>query len=186
MKKALGLCLVGLLAVPALAWAMPPAAAPAPVAAAKEARAEGRVERQAQLQEQQEKHMRLIRVVGLADALGLDEAGALRLAAALKPFDDRKKPLQDQMKADGEVLRKAAEGDKASEGQVDAALQRIFDTKNQLHAINREMLETVTKGMNAQQKAKVAVFLATHRTGPGMGMGMGMGMGEPGGWEHGR
>jgi hypothetical protein len=112
-----------------------------------------------------EQRMRTMRVVGLAEILNLDESGALKLDAQMRPFDDRRAPLRQALHADSEILEKAADGDPGSLGQVDAALNRTFDNRAKVEQINREMLEAVTKGLAPQQKAKVAVFLATFNHG---------------------
>ena len=114
-----------------------------------------------------EQRLRTMRVVGLAEVLNLDEQGALRLDAQMKPFDDRRAPLREALHADSEVLEKAADGDPASVSQVDAALGRMFENRAKVEQINREMVETVSKGLAPQQKAKLAVFLATFNH-PGM------------------
>jgi Spy/CpxP family protein refolding chaperone len=115
---------------------------------------------QAEHRERAELRQRTMRVVGLAEVLNLNTADALKMDAAMKPFDDQREPLREQMKADGELLQRAADGDPSATTQVDAALQRIFDARAQIETINRQMLETISKGMTPQQKAKMAMFLA--------------------------
>jgi hypothetical protein len=151
------------------------------------ARADRSPEEQQARHQRMEQHMRTMRVVGLAEALNLDEAGALKLDAQMRPFDERRSAIHEQMKADRELLEKAADGDPAAAGQVDAALARIFDNGAKLEQINREMLEALSKGLPPQQKAKLAVFLATFKHALEMGHGgMGMGpMGMHGKWRGG-
>jgi hypothetical protein len=153
MKRVLLASLL-LCSAPALAGA----AAPGPALAKAPTEAEKAAQR-----DQAERRMRTLRAVGLAEALELDEAGALKLDAQMKPFDERRRPLCDQNHADSDLLRKASEGDAAAQGQVDAAIARIFETRQKIEAINREMLETLSRGMTPQQKAKLAVFLATFK-----------------------
>lgn len=118
-------------------------------------------QQQAAHRQRQEQRMRTMRVVGLAEALNLDEAGALQMDAQMRPFDERRAPLREQMHADSKILEQAADGDPSAVGQVDGALGRIFDNRAKVEQINREMLETLSRGMQPQQKAKLAVFLAT-------------------------
>lgn len=122
-----------------------------------------------------ESRMRVMRVVGLSEALGLDEAGALRLDAQMKPFDDQRSPLHEALRADSKILHDAADGDPSAGTQVDAALGRMFDNRAKLEQINHQMLEALSKGLQPQQKAKLAVFLASFGHG-----------GEHGQREHGR
>ena len=76
-----------------------------------------------------ESRMRVMRVVGLSEALGLDEAGALKLDAQMKPFDDQRSPLHEALRADSKILHDASEGDPSAGTQVDAALGRMFDNR---------------------------------------------------------
>jgi hypothetical protein len=141
------------------------AAAPAPGAAPTK---EKRAERMAEM----EQHMRVMRTVGLAEALNLDAGQAMQMEAAMRPFDDRRHPLQEAIHTDGELLKRAADGDPSAQKDVDAALNRIFDNRAKMEAINREMLQALGQGMAPQQKAKLAMFLAhfKHEMGKGIGM----------------
>lgn len=138
---------VVLLLVPAVAFAAPPAPAPghAPDPAKREL---------------MEKRMQTALTIGLANALDLDAARALQLQQAMAPFNERRKPLHEQLKHSKELLERAADGDPAAASQVDAAIQQAFDARAQLEQINREMLLAVSRDLPAQQKAKLAVFLA--------------------------
>lgn len=131
-------------------------------------------QQQAAHRQRMEQRMRTMRVVGLAETLNLDQAGALQLDAQIRPFDERRAPLREQLHADSKLLEQAADGDPSAAGQVDAALGRMFENRAKLEQINREMLETLSKGMAPQQKAKLAVFLATFNHPPGGGHGGGM------------
>ena len=122
---------------------------------------------QAAHRQRMEQRMRTMRVVGLAETLNLDEAGALQLDTQMRPFDDRRSPLRELMHSDSKILEQAADGDPTATPQVDAALGRMFENRAKLEQINREMLETLSKGMQPQQKAKLAVFLATFNHPPG-------------------
>lgn len=132
--------------VPAIALAAPPAGGNRAPDPAK--------------REQMEKRMQTALTIGLANALDLDAARALQLQQAMAPFNERRKPLHEQLKHSKEILEKAADGDPAAAGQVDAAIQQAFDARAQLEQIDREMLLAVSHDLPAQQKAKLSVFLA--------------------------
>ncbi|HET9595825.1 MAG TPA: periplasmic heavy metal sensor [Anaeromyxobacteraceae bacterium] len=134
-------------------------------------------------QERAMKRLRVARTVGLAEALDLDDAGALKLRDTLAQFDQRRAPLRQQLRDGGRILRDAARGDTAAAGQVDSALQRMRDARVQLQQIHGEMLAQVTQGMAAEKKARAALFLSRfHERAPHMMRG---GPGGPGGMHHG-
>ena len=140
-----------------------------------------------------EKRMRLARTLGLAEALDLDAPAALKLGDTISKFDDRRVAAHKQMREAGEVLRRAAQGEKVSAGDVDAAIQKGLDARTQLGAIDRETVAAVTQGLTPDKKARAVLFLAKfqrrfHGHGPGMmmkgpggGPGMMMGPGQHGG-----
>jgi len=107
-----------------------------------------------------EKRLHTMRTIGLAEALDLDANSALQLDAAMTPFDERRKPLHEQLRNSKQILDRAAEGDASAANQVDQAIQQAFDARTQLEQIDRDMLATVSKGMSPQQKAKLSMFLA--------------------------
>jgi hypothetical protein len=130
-----------------------------------------------------EKRMRLARTLGLAEALDLDAPAALKLGDTIGKFDDRRVAVHKQMREAGEVLRRAAQGEKVSAGDVDAAIQKGLDARAQLATIDRETVAAVTQGLTPEKKARAVLFLAKfqrrfHGHGPGMGPGM---MGPGGG-----
>lgn len=136
--------------------------------------------------QQVEKRMRLARTLGLAEALDLEPAQALKLGEAMTKFDDRRKVARQQATDAQDVLRKAARSDKAAAGEVDAAIAKLLDARAQLSAIDRESLTLITKDLSPEKKARAALFLGKFREkierhmmrgGPGMGMGMNMGGG---------
>jgi len=147
--------LVALLLLPALALAegpkkdqQPPAAAGQPDPA--------RVE----------KRMRLARTLGLAEALDLDTAQALKLGDTLARFDDRRKVARQQAMDATDVLRDAARGTatpKPTSAQVDGAIAKLLEARAQLQGIDREMLQAVTKDLSPEQKARAALFLGRFR-----------------------
>ncbi len=141
--------------------------------------------------ERMEKRMRLARTLGLAEALDLDTAQALKLGDTLAKFDDRRAAARKQVRDATEVLRNAAGGagtQKATAADVDGAIARVLDGRAQLQAIDRDMLQAITKDLSPEQKARAALFLGRFRErierrmwmGPGGGPGM-MGPGVHGG-----
>jgi len=137
------------------------------------------------------KRLRVARTVGLAEALDLDDASALKVRDTLAQFDQRRAPLRQQLRDSGRILRDAARGDTAAAGQVDSALQRMRDGRAQLQQLNSEMLAQVTQGMAPEKKARAALFLARFheraphmmrggRGGPNPGHGFGPGRGMRG------
>ena len=130
--------------------------------------------------ERMEKRMRLARTLGLAEALDLDAPQALKLGDAIAKFDDRRIAAHKQLRDSREVLRRAAQGEKATAAEVDQAIQKALDARAQLQTIDREMVGVVTKDLSPDKKARAVLFLAKfqHRFGaPGMGPGRGGGHG---------
>ena len=133
-----------------------------------------------------EKRMRLARTLGLAEALDLDTAQALKLGEALSRFDDRRQAARKQAMEARQVLHQAAQPDsKATAAEVDGAISKLLDSRTQLQAIDKEMLAAATKDLTPLQKARAALFLGRFRERierhlmPG-GMGRGMEMRGPG------
>jgi hypothetical protein len=142
---------VTVMMLPLLTWAAP-AEDPSP-------REGERMERRAQ-------RARLSLVMGLAEELELDTAQALKVDETLRKFDERRRPLLEQVRESALILRRAAEGDAAAASQVDSAAQRAFDARAQLAALDREVFQTLSKGLSPQKKAKLALLMARSR---GMG-----------------
>jgi hypothetical protein len=158
--------------------------------------------------ERMEKRMRLARTLGLAEALDLDQAQALKLGESVAKFDDRRLAAHKALRDSHDVLRRAAKGEKVAAPEVDQAIQRALEARTQIQAIDREVIATVTKDLSPDKKARAVLFLerfqgrfgpggprgahdAMNRgvrrgMGPGAGMGMGPGPGTPGsggGWD---
>jgi hypothetical protein len=112
--------------------------------------------------EQAERQTRLMRVVGLAEELELDEAQALKMADTMRQFDERRRPLVEQVQESAQVLRKAARGDAPAQSQVDQAVQRVFDARAQLTALDRDMYQALAKDLPPQKRAQLAIFMAHH------------------------
>ena len=145
-----------------------------------------------------ERRMRLVRTLGLAEALDLDEAQALKLGQAVAKFDDRRLAAHKQMQEAHQVLRRAASGEKVSAADVDQAIKRGLDARAQMDAIDRDVVNVVTKDLSPEKRARAVLFLARlhgrfghgpgmmmmrerrmmmHGGGRGMGMGPGAGLG---------
>jgi len=107
-----------------------------------------------------ERRMRMMLVVGLADALSLNEGEAIALADKIKAFDEKRRPVREQMKEAMKTLKAASEGDQSALGQVDNATQKVFDGRQQMAALDKEMYLTVSKDMQPQKRAQLAIFLA--------------------------
>lgn len=117
-------------------------------------------DRDAERQERSERRERLRRVMGLADELDLDTQQALRLDETLRKFDERRKPLMEQVRESALTLMRAADGDASAQGQVDQASQKAFDARAQLAALDREMFQALSKDLPSQKKARLALYLA--------------------------
>jgi len=152
--------LVALLAAPSLVLAQAPPPEPGgDPGAGPPPEARGRMERR----------LRMARSLGLAEALDLDEAGTARLNAVMAPFDARKKALLEAVRADVRTLRQAARrGDPKALAGVDGAVQRLFDSRIAVLAIDREMFAALSKGMPPGQVARMALFFAHFRQRFGM------------------
>jgi hypothetical protein len=115
---------------------------------------------QAEAEQQAEKQLRLARVLGLAEELELDSQQALKLDETLRKFDERRRPLREQVRESADILERAADGDSAALGQVEQAAQRAFDARAQLAALDREMYQTLSRDLPPQKRAKLALFMA--------------------------
>jgi hypothetical protein len=139
--------------------------------------------------ERLEKRMRLARTLGLAEALDLDTAQALKADETLARFDDRRKAIGKQAADARDVLRRAAGDPKASAAEVDGAVAKLLDARTQAAALDREALQALTQGLSPDRKARATLFLwqfrrLQHRMeGEPDGRGMmrpGAGLGEDG------
>jgi len=107
-----------------------------------------------------EKRMRIARVVGLAEELELDSAQALKMDESLRKFDERRRPLMQQVRESAQILERASDGDNTALSQVEQAAQRAFDARAQLAALDREMFQSLSKDLPPQKRAKLALFMA--------------------------
>ncbi|KFE71902.1 hypothetical protein [Hyalangium minutum] len=115
---------------------------------------------QAQAEQRAEKQLRLARVLGLAEELELDSQQALKLDETLRKFDERRRPLREQVRESADILERAADGDTAALGQVEQAAQHAFDARAQLAALDREMYQSLSRDLPPQKRAKLALFMA--------------------------
>ena len=139
-----------------------------------------------------QRRARLALTLGLATALDLDEAQALRLGDTVARFTERRRALHEQMRDAQQTLRKAAQGEKVSAADVDHAIAKMLDGRAQVQAQDRELIAAVTKDLTPEKKARAVLFLSKFQRrfgggGPGMHMGhqgmpgMMRGPGGPGG-----
>jgi len=168
MKLSLALVLLPALA---LAQGAPPSSGP-PGAPPSGPGAKG--ERSKDHWERMEKRMRVARALGLAEALDLDETQALKMNQLMAGFDARRKPIFQSLRESMKGLRDAAHAKPGKEGAasapptdkaVDQAVAGIFDAREKLQAIDREMYQTLSKGLSAEQRARMVVFFARFRQG---------------------
>jgi hypothetical protein len=141
--------------------------------------------------EKLEKRARLARNLGLAEALDLDTAQVTKLADALAKVDERRSALHRSLNDARHLLRRAADGEKATAAEVDGALAKVLDARAQLNALDKETLAIVTKDLSPEKKARAALFLGRFEQrmgggpgGPGGGMGPGRGDRDDGPGEH--
>ncbi|HZZ83923.1 MAG TPA: hypothetical protein VFE30_05245 [Anaeromyxobacteraceae bacterium] len=153
------------------------------------------------------KRLKLARILGLSEALDLNEGEAIKFRDVMARFDERRKPLIKELRDAARTVHRAAEGDKDAAGQADQAVQRIFEAREKMHAIDRDLYQALAKDLSPARRARLAVFFAQfhqrmgkmmmeHRVGLMGGMGAGghgagmhggrgpmggqMGMGGPG------
>jgi hypothetical protein len=135
--------------------------------------------------EMMQRRARLALTLGLATALDLDEAHALRLGDTVAKFTDRRRAVHEQLRDARQTLERAAQGEKVSGQEVDQAIAKILDGRAQIQAIDRELVQAVTKDLPPDKKARAVLFLGKFQRHFGRGAGMHMmmrrGPGGPGG-----
>lgn len=119
-------------------------------------KAEARAERQ----EEAGRKARMMAVVGMADALELSEADALKLSDKLRSFEEKRRPIREAMTQAVVSLKNAAEGDAAAQARVDQDVQRVLDGRTQMAALDKELFAALSAGQSPQKKAKLALFMA--------------------------
>lgn len=114
--------------------------------------------------EEQARMARLGMVLRISEELGLTEQESLRLSESLKAFEGRRQPLHERMRKAMETLRDAAEDPKATQPQVDAATEELFQLREQLANLDKQVFLTVAKDFAPHKRAKLALVMAkTHR-----------------------
>src|ERR1700738_2789225 len=63
--------------------------------------------------QKQQARMRMMRIAGLADALGLDDGTALHLNDVMRQFDDRRLALEVENVELAKTIKRASDGDPA-------------------------------------------------------------------------
>ncbi|OJH33877.1 hypothetical protein [Cystobacter ferrugineus] len=112
--------------------------------------------------ERAEKRTRMMRMLSLAEELELNEAQTLKMADTMRQFDERRRPLLEQVRESAQLLKKAAKGDAAAQAQVDQAVQRVFEARAQLTALERDLYQALAKDLPPQKRAQLAISLARH------------------------
>lgn len=155
MKKTLLAALVA----SSMAFAAPPAAnaGKAPAAMEKGDRDDKfSPERRAEM----ERRVHLAMVVGMSEALQLNEAEALKLSDKLKAFQEKRRPVREGMFDAMKTLKAAADGDTTAQAQVDQAVQKVMDGRQQMAALDKEQFQTLARDLNPQKRAQLALFFA--------------------------
>jgi hypothetical protein len=143
--------------------------------------------------EKMRRRMQLALTLGLAEALQLDDAAALKVRGQIEKFAPRRMAAMTQMRDSVQVLRRSAKGEKVAAAEVDAAIVKLLDARAQVQAVDRDVVNTVTKDLAPEKRARAVLFLAQFhkrvmqelrpgghgRGGPG-GPGMGPGPHGPG------
>jgi len=106
------------------------------------------------------RQIRMKQVIGLSEALDLSEADALRMAQIIRSYQDRRRPLQEQVAEAARIIKRAADGEPDALSRVDAALRQMYAARSQLVELNKEMFSALSQGLSPQQRAKMAVFFA--------------------------
>jgi Spy/CpxP family protein refolding chaperone len=127
-----------------------------------------------------ERKMRTMMVVGMAEALQLNEQEALRMSEKIKVLDEKRKPLREAMGESMRTIKAAADGDATALTQVDAAMDKVLSGRQQMAALDKEMFQVLGKDLTPQKRAQLAVFLA-HLGKGGREFGKGGRNGGPGG-----
>ena len=153
MKKTI---LAVVMAVSSLALAAPPVAAGG---AKGDFKTEQRDDKRAQRHQERAQQLRMMMVLGMAEALGLNESEALRLSDKLKSLDEKRSPVREQMHEAMKTLKVAAEGEASAQGQVDGAVQRILDGRQQMAVLDKELFAVLSRDLSSQKRAQLALFL---------------------------
>jgi hypothetical protein len=98
--------------------------------------------------------------LGLAQALELDDATALKLRGQIEKLSPRRMAAMQQMRDAVMLLRRSAKGEKVAAADVDGAIARLLDARAQLQAVDRDLVTLVTQGLPPEKRARGVLFLA--------------------------
>jgi hypothetical protein len=110
--------------------------------------------------EKMQRRMQLALTLGLAEALQLDDASALKVRGQIEKFTPRRMAAGAQMRDSVQVLRRSAKGDKVAAADVDAAITRLLDARAQMQVLDREVVVTITRDLPPEKRARAVLFLA--------------------------
>ncbi len=136
---------VGLLALAGVAQAGPKGAGAAPTPAQRE---------------EWDQRAQMMVTMQLAEAMGLDDAGTLKLKQTVAQWDAQRRPIRQQMFEQVQVLRRAANGDTTAFSQVDQSIQKVIALRAQMQQIDQQMFQQLSQGLQPQAKAKLALAIA--------------------------
>ena len=108
---------------------------------------------------QRREQMIQLRASRIAERLGLDQAGAQRLQQTFESFAQRRQDLHQQMKAQIQILRAAANGDATAAGQVDGAIDQLEQLRQQQFQLQQDTFNAISQGLSPAQKAKLVFAL---------------------------
>ncbi len=108
----------------------------------------------------QERRVRMLATVGIAEALELSDTEALKLSETFRVFEDRKRPIRQSIGQAMKQVKAAAEGDTVAQAQIDTHIKTVLEGRAQLAQIDRELFNALSAGQSAQKKAKLALFVA--------------------------
>ncbi len=117
-------------------------------------------ERRALVGTRDQRVQRMMAMVGIAEALELSDAEALKVAETFKGFEERRRPIRQAMGLAMRTIKEAAEGDVAAQSQVDANVKLVLDGRAQMAQLDRDLFQALAVGQSPQKKAKLAVFIA--------------------------
>ena len=146
--------------------------------------------------------MRVARTLGLAEALDLEPAEAVKLTEQLAKSDEKRIAIHKQLADAKQTLRRAASGEKVTAAEVDQAIQRMFDGARAARGDRSRRGPVAREGPHARRRALGRCCSSSGSTprfgqgpactaapgagwrgrGDGMGMGGGMGRAGPGAW----
>jgi len=110
-----------------------------------------------------ERRMHLIRLVELSDSLGLSDDKAMRIEKIMVQFDERRAKLRESTQEARKTLKKAADGDKAAQTQIDQAVDQLINARRAMVDIERDTYQAISKELTPEQRAKFVLFISEFR-----------------------